>query len=435
MTLNVCLEGRLAGVLKGDGSQVTFTYSKDWLQVPGAYPLSHSLPLQSQGLAGRALFNFLWGLLPDSARTLETWGKWFEVSPRNPLALLRHVGEDCAGAVQCVTEARLDTILDPAAPASVDWLDDRSLEIRIRNLLNDGAAGRAVGEAQCALAGAQTKTALYFDSQRKRWGIPAGRTPTTHILKPVANDFDGFAENEHFCLMLTRRLGLAAACTEWQVIGGIPTLIIERYDRVQVNGRWHRIHQEDCCQALGIHPDSKYENDGGPGFAPIMSLLNSTDEPQLDRERLMKAACLTYLLAATDVHGKNFSLLYGRGAARASMRLAPFYDIASIWPYTAKLPVQKTKLAMRIGGHYRLREIAPRHFHKLALACNYPPDALMATLAELSERLPDEAGAVAADLRRQGMSDVVLTKLVDGVAGQCQAVRRALTLTKEALPG
>ncbi len=33
------------------------------------------------------------------------------------------------------------------------------------------------------LAGVQAKTALYFDGQR--WGVPAGRTPTSHILKPA----------------------------------------------------------------------------------------------------------------------------------------------------------------------------------------------------------------------------------------------------------
>src|ERR1700733_3333329 len=65
----------------------------------------------------------------------------------------------------------------------------------------------------------------------------------------------------------------AAANTEWQSIGGIAPLIAERYDRVQLAGRWHRVHQEDCCQALGIHPASKYENEGAPGFARIMSLL------------------------------------------------------------------------------------------------------------------------------------------------------------------
>src|SRR5262249_44944380 len=153
--------------------------------------------------------------------------------------------------------------------------------------------------------------------------------------------------------------------------------------------------------------------DGGPGFPALMSLLNGTDEPQVDRERLMKAACLTYLLAATDVHAKNFSLLYERGTRRPSMRLAPFYDIARAWPYTVRLPVQKSKMAMKIGGHYRLREILRRHFQKLALACGYSPDALMDTLRDLCERLPDEASAVAQDSTTQGMARPVLGRLVE----------------------
>jgi serine/threonine-protein kinase HipA len=437
MRLVVCLEGQVAGRLEGDGLRASFAYSKDWWSSPGAYPLSHSLPLQPQEFSGRAVLNFLWGLLPDNARTLDTWAKWFQVSARNPMALLSHVGEDCAGAVQFVTEARLAEVLESAgSPPRVKWLAESELEVRIQQLVRDGAAGRTAEEGQFSLAGAQTKTALYFDSRRGRWGIPAGRTPTTHILKPVATDFDGFAENEYFCLVLLRRLGLAAAHAEWQIIGGIPTLIVERYDRVQADGFWHRIHQEDCCQALGIHPDSKYENEGGPGFTQIMSLLNSADDPQVDRDRLMKAACLTYLLAATDVHGKNFSLLYGRGTHRVSMRLAPFYDVASAWPYTRRLPAQKIKLAMRIGGHYRLKDILPRHFHKLALACNYPPEALMVTLQDLCDRLPDEVAALAAETTTVGMEQAVLAKLVDGVRSQCQTVRRhAAALTKEPLPG
>jgi len=140
----------------------------------------------------------------------------------------------------------------------------------------------------------------------------------------------------------------------------------------------------------------------------------------------MAAACLSYLLAATDVHAKNFSLLHARGTPRPSLRLAPFYDIASAWPYTRRMPVQKIRLALRIGGHYRLREILPRHFRKLALAGSYPADALLATLAEFSRRVPDEAAALLKETSEKGMSRPVLAKLVDGVAAQCRLVQRYL---------
>jgi serine/threonine-protein kinase HipA len=225
---------------------------------------------------------------------------------------------------------------------------------------------------------------------------------------------------------LARRVGLAAATTEWRSIGGIPTLIAERYDRVQLAGRWYRIHQEDCCQALAMHPGSKYENDGGPGFAQIMSLLEGTDEPSADRDRLMKTACLVYLLAATDAHSKNYSLLYSRGSNRPSMRLAPLYDVASVWPYPRRIPPQKMKLAMRVGRHCRIREIQPRHFEELAKACRYPADNLIAMLKVLSEQLPDEGLALLQDIEVAGTGRDVLEKMLDGLARQCKTTTRSL---------
>lgn len=428
MRLMVCLEEQVAGVLEASGTRTRFTYSDPWLSRSGAYPLSQSLPLRPGPHTGAPVVNFLWGLLPDNERTLDAWGRQFQVSARNAVALLACVGEDCAGAVQFVREERLDEVLGAANKmVAIEWLDDAELERRIRHLSQDaGATRESASEGQFSLSGAQAKTALYFDRQRKRWGIPRGRTPTTHILKPVSSGFDGFAENEHFCLALARRIGLAAANTEWESIGGIPTLIAERYDRVQLAGRWHRIHQEDCCQALGIYPGSKYENEGGPGFATIMSLLEGSDEPGVDRDRLMKIACLVYLLAATDAHSKNFSLLYSRGVGRPSMRLAPLYDIASAWPYPRRIPPQKMKLAMRVGRHYRVREIQPRHFEELAKSCRYPTDTLIGLLRDLSGQLPDEGLALLKEVEVTGMARGVLAKLVDGVAAQCRTTRRSL---------
>lgn len=428
MKLLVCLDGQLAASLEASGERTRLEYEESWVAVPGSYPLSQSLPLRPGDLTGATVRNFLWGLLPDNERTLEVWARQFQVSARDPVALLAHVGEDCAGAVQFVREERLDEVLaSETKAAEIAWLDEAELENRIRHLAKDaGAARESAAEGQFSLSGAQPKTALHFDRRRKRWGIPQGRTPTTHILKPASGDHDGFAENEHFCLALAARVGLAAASTQWLSIGGIPTLVAERYDRMQIGGRWHRIHQEDCCQAVGIHPSSKYENEGGPGLPRIMTLLEGTDEPSVDRDRLMKTACLVYLLAATDAHAKNFSLLYSRGEHRPSMRLAPLYDIASTWPYPRQIPPQKMKLAMRIGGHYRLKEIQPRHFEELAKACRYPADALITVLQDLAERLPDEAAALLEEIELKGMARTVLARLHDGLAAQCKVTRRLI---------
>ena len=431
MNLVVCLDGVVAGTLATTGAQASFTYEADWAKRPDAYPLSVSIPLQSQPVSGAAVTNFLWGLLPDNERTLSAWAQEFRVSARNPAALLSHVGEDCAGAVQFVTEERLPAVIDLSRRAEqMEWLTETDFEERIVRLARDGAAGRAsTREGQFSLAGAQSKTAFYFDAARERWGVPRGRTPTTHILKPAANDFDGFAANEHFCLTLVRNAGLAAPPSEWRTVGDVPTLIVERYDRLRAGSRWHRIHQEDFCQALNVHPASKYENDGGPGFAQIMTLLDATDEPDADRDRMMRGACLIYLLAATDAHAKNFSLLHGSGAGRPSLRLAPFYDISSAWPYPRALPKQKLKLAMRVGRHYRIREILPRHFIELARTCRFSPERMREILKDLATTLPDEAAALARKMGRAGGAGPILSAIVDGIASQSALALRHLNAT------
>lgn len=424
MNLYVCLDAQVAGYIDATANRVTFRYSDAWLAGANSYPLSYSLPLRPLPYTGAAVLNVLWGLLPDNPRTLDAWGRRFQVSARNPVALLAHVGEDCAGAVQLVSEARLPEILgDTADPPDVSWLPEAEFISRIRNLTRDGADGRVgVDEGQFSLGGAQVKTALHYDAGNDRWGVPRGRTPTTHILKPVANDFDGFAENEHFCLTLARRVGLIAARSQWVRIGGIPTLISERYDRVQRQGRWLRVHQEDACQAMGVHPDSKYENEGGPGLPELMSLLNAGDEPETDRRRLMRTACFNYLVAATDAHAKNFSLLHARGLSRPSMRLAPLYDIASAWPYPRSIPHKKMKLAMKIGGHYKIAEVLPRHFEQLARASQFPADALLTMLRELAQSLPDQAADLAVEIREEGMVVQILDSLIDALARHCKTV-------------
>ncbi|UWU83278.1 HipA domain-containing protein [Bradyrhizobium yuanmingense] len=137
-------------------------------------------------------------------------------------------------------------------------------------------------------AGAQPKTALVLKGNK--WGTPSGRIPTTHILKPPTGHFDGHAENEHICLQLARELGLPAAETQVMRFEREIAIGVERYDR-QVSGNdIIRVHQEDICQAMGIPPTKKYQNEGGPTPADVVELLRtySTDR-EADLETFVSA--------------------------------------------------------------------------------------------------------------------------------------------------
>ncbi len=492
--LIVLLEGREAGLVRQAKGRLSFSYSPDWRSARGAYPLSLSMPLAAADHPHSAIDPFIWGLLPDNEHVLSRWAKHFQVSARNPFALISHVGEDCAGAVQFVSPARREYLLGAQTP-EIDWLTEADIGARLRTLRNDAAAGRAPSDTgQFSLAGAQPKTALLFDGQR--WGVPSGRMPTTHILKPPTGEFDGHAENEHLCLALARALGLPAAHSQVRDFDGVCAIIVTRYDRVRtadqaaaasakaaamaaqdamaaIQARSHsnmsavlramtfsesaeaaanahalaefakttpifRAHQEDFCQALKIHPSSKYQNDGGPGPRQIVDLLrahapvrrrekweeNASEPDNLKRDEdvqsFLKALIFNWLIGGTDAHAKNYSIIIGGGGL---VRLAPLYDIASVLPYT-DLDLMKAKLAMKIGGEYRLRDIGLAEWRRLAAEVGANPDALVETAQEMAKQMPERLENEIEIARKNGLQHPIVTEMSKALRVRAARLRR-----------
>lgn len=55
--------------------------------------------------------------------------------------------------------------------------------------------------------------------------------------------------------------------TEIFTIGRTQHPLVARYDRVvRDNGTIIRLHQEDMCQAMGLPPGRKHQEEGGPSF-------------------------------------------------------------------------------------------------------------------------------------------------------------------------
>jgi len=161
-SLMVMADGVLMGMLERDGKRLGFTYDTTWLESPRRFPLSLSMPLALKKHPHSVIEPFLWGLLPDSPQILDEWGKRFHVSPRNVFSIIRHVGEDCAGAVQFFHPERGETHASATPGSDVHWIDDDDLARRIALLLeNHGSTRLAEDTGQFSLAGAQPKLALY----------------------------------------------------------------------------------------------------------------------------------------------------------------------------------------------------------------------------------------------------------------------------------
>ncbi|MBR1004256.1 MULTISPECIES: type II toxin-antitoxin system HipA family toxin [Bradyrhizobium] len=415
------LDGKEIGRVHNDThGRLTFIYDDQWRNAPEAYPLSLSMPIAAKEHGRAAVEAFLWGLLPDNEQVLARWAAKFQVSARNVFALISHVGEDCAGAVQFVTPERLEAIRS-GKEDKVEWLDEAELAKRLQALREDHAAWRLPRDTgQFSLAGAQPKTALLL--QNDRWGIPSGRIPTTHILKPPTGHFDGHAENEHICLMLARNLGLPAAQSKVRRFKDEVAIVVERYDRQQKGNDIIRVHQEDTCQALGILPTKKYQNEGGPSATNIIDLLRtySTDR-DTDLDTFVTALGFNWLIAGTDAHAKNYSLLL----SGPDVRLAPLYDIASILPYD-EVDLRKAKLAMKIGGEYKVELIGLRQWQKFARDVRTNADQLIEVLISMAKHLPDEVAVARALAREEGLNNALIDRLAKQLIDRAHECQRSL---------
>ena len=355
-TLDVYLRRNFVGqLIQDENGQLAFLYAGGWLNNPNAVPLSHSLPLRKEKFNRNECRGFFAGVLPDESKR-EIIAKNLGISARNDFAMLERIGGECAGAVTFVPAGqKLPERNGSYRPLRSEKLAE-ILKMLPRRPLMAGEDG-----IRLSLAGAQDKIAVHVHDQQI--SLPLGGAPSTHILKPAIEHFEGVVFNEALCMKLAHAIGLQTAKAEVGRVENIDYLLIERYDRSVLKEpggaeNLEREHQEDFCQALGIIPENKYQNEGGPSLKQCFDLLRGlSSAPVIDLQHLLDAVIFNFLIGNHDAHGKNFSLLYG-----SQKRLAPLYDVLS----TAYYPDLSKKMAMKIGGEYASEKVGPKNFDQLA---------------------------------------------------------------------
>ncbi len=439
--LSVWLFGQQVGTLAQVDGRLGFTYSPDWLTNPGAVPLSQSLPLRPEPFDDRASRPFFAGLLPEAGKR-KLVAQALHVSRQNDFGLLDGIGGECAGAASLLEPGQ--TPQAGVAEDDVRWLDSSELV----GVLDDMPRRPMLAGEQdmrLSLAGAQDKlpVVVRLESAKVQIGLAKFNSPSTHILKPAIPGIEGSVFNEGFCMALARALKLAVASaaihrvedgphTEGANTRGQATrefLLVERYDRQRVPadpiGQWQRLHQEDFCQALGVPPETKYQNEGGPDLTQAFALLRSVTRPSAPHTlRLLDFVIFNALVGNHDAHGKNFSLLYTpQGAV-----LAPMYDVLS----TAVYPQLTDKMAMKLGSKYKFSEVQTRHWAQFATNAQLSPAQVKRRILDIAKRLPDLARATQTTLEAQDNGHPIIGQIIALVDQRCALTIRRLTTSEEA---
>jgi serine/threonine-protein kinase HipA len=414
--LDVWLFGDLAGSLALVEGRLNFCYAPAYLAKQNALALSASLPLQAELFDDHHCRPFFAGLLPEG-QMRRLIAQQFQISGQNDFALLDNIGGECAGAVTFQTPGQ--TLLAAPIVDDVQWLSDEDVlavldELPRRPML----AGR--DGLRLSLAGAQDKLPVVFDGHRI--GLPRKGTPSSHILKPAIEGVEHSVINEGFCMALAEVMQLRPARSKVHSVLNRSFLLVERYDRVMnAEGYRQRLHQEDFCQALGVVPELKYQNEGGPDLAQCFELVRRVTRPNAPQVlRLLDGVIFNALIGNHDAHAKNFSLLH----TGKTPILAPFYDTLS----TAVYPALTGKMAMKIGSKYKFSEVQGRHWEQFAQSAGLAKAQTRKRILKLAATLPLAARTLQQAPENCVADNAIVERVIGLIEQRCAlTVRRLAT--------
>ncbi len=373
--LAVWLDGVRVAVIVRERGRFSLTYTTQALDryQLGVPLLSLSLPLTDERYPQGVVRAFLDGLLPEG-ESRKALARDFGIRVDHTFDLVRALGRDCAGALV------IQPGDEPAPPQPTTLTAEPLAEEDIAELVANlrSAPLGASGRVRISLAGVQEKL-LLTRMPDGRWGRPVDGTPSTHILKPEIAAFPRTVENEAFCMRVAKHLGIPVAPVATADVAGRKLIVVERYDRIiHLDGTVTRLHQEDFCQATGVQPDRKYEEDGGPSLRRIAGTLQATTSSEAV-QTLLRLVTLNVVIGNGDAHGKNFSLLHEPSGA---LHLAPAYDLMSTLFYG------DDRLAMYIDDVRRTDRVSTDRLIKEATAWGLSRSQASDIVGQLLDAIP-----------------------------------------------
>lgn len=392
---NTFLMGR---VILHDEGTLSFTYDQKWLQTPQAFPISVTMPMSSDEYGNELIAPWLANLLPEEQQ-LDLLSRTLGVSRADTIALLTEIGGDTAGALSFGEPVEPDKWR--YVPLTEFYGEADPQQALARHFEDLKHRPFLVGEegVRLSLAGGQEKSALaVLDSDGNPvlrlpdkgdvLAIPVDGAPSTVIIKPDNPNLPGITENEVYCLSLADAVGMDAAKVSILTTGERNAICVLRYDRVLTRqGTIMRLHQEDFAQANSLPPGRKYERGSLPGLTMEQLLQTRFRISPTRADPLVDQVIFNILVANTDAHAKNYSLLLPLGGRPA---LAPLYDVSTVLPWQnrqAGIRVIQT-YAQKLAGKVRKPgDLTQRHWDAIAEEGGIRQSVLTGRVKDMVDRM------------------------------------------------
>ena len=204
--------------------------------------------------------------------------------------------------------------------------------------------------------------------------------PSTIIIKPDNPTLEGIVENETYCLTLAGLIGIPVAEVGIINTTGRTALGVARYDRVmRKNGSVRRLHQEDFAQANSTFPSQKYEQGTVRGLDLTTLIQTGHYLPSGEALNLLDQVIFNILVANTDAHAKNYSMILSGGPT-----LAPLYDVSTVllWDHVNQYHAQKLA-----GRKRKPEDMARRHWDRIAEDAGLSPRGIRLRVQELVDAM------------------------------------------------
>ena len=412
--------------------RLSLRYLDSWIDKvdDGAYPLSLSLPVRDGVHSHNVVEPFLAGLLPDNPNHRKILGSIYGISGENDFSLLGEIGRDCAGAVSIVSEDD-PVIPEDQVPEDYQALTEAELAKLIRELPQRPLFA-AEESFRLSLAGVNDKAAVLVKDGKVC--LPRNGYPSAQILKADIQRLPDSIRLENFCLRVASKIGLKVPKSRVLMAEDVHYMLIARYDRViaQVNGkpRLRRIHQIDFCQAVGVSPKMKYEDEGGPNWKASFKLMENTIAPSETKIELLRRALGQVLWNNPDAHAKNYSMV----VRPDGYRLAPLYDINSAAAFRDCFKTVKPRLAMSVGGEFDPTKLTGQHWARFASDARVQPGLVRSELLSMAKMLPDAALEVEQAMRGTPEWSPRIGIAIDDIAARCADVPAMLARVPDDLP-